>query len=619
MNNEIKIQQSKGNNKVEISNNFTQYFEQLAKKHADDAKESELLAKDWANKLGSTVDDTEYSSKHYALKSKEEHDGAVTDIATAKTELEQSIATGLEDYNTNAQAKSDSLQTQFDTSISDIKKQETTSVNAVKTTQTTAETSITALKTSAKLTITNGIADITANKEQSMSAIDENRETSLAEIESAKSGAVSSLNETKDNAVTTIKQTGDEEYNKIISTGIDAKANSDLSNLTEAGEKHFLNKSQITNCLLEVPQRIKLELNDGVLTLKAGSQVIIPDGFEADGTTPKFDYVITEQDMQYHNISQFDKVFLVITKDLTNFVGYQEEYVSSGSTEQTTTGTHYNTTTNIVTSKLTSGVTYEVSLPICTLSTDSNGDTTSFNIFNGMGYIGSTVWVDKGVKGLIPNGRNSDGSLINEETTTNRLSLKTYTTETINSLDIWIYRNSAENLIQIIPSIETNSTPPAGFYGVNKEKNIIISHLNEQEHCFNAGIGSISNGKITSFAPKFPFRALDYSDKSMITGWSFQSNKYKNLTLGASGTHYIAPADGWFVINKRSTGAQQYVNFGKIGSIPTVGSFIAYASGVECWSFQSVLKGEEVKVYYTCGGKLEWFRFIYAVGSNPST
>lgn len=394
-------------------------------------------------------------------------------------------------------------------------------------------------------------------------------------------------------------------------------ANSDLSNLTEAGEKHFLNKSQITNCLLEVPQRIKLELNDGVLTLKAGSQVIIPNGFEADGTTPKFDYVITEEDIQYYNTSQFDKVFLVITKDLTNFVGHQEEKVSSGSTEQTTAGIHYNTTLNIITSKLSSGGTCEVSLPICTLSTDSNGAVTSFNIFNGIGYIGSTVWVDKEVKGLIPDGRNSDGSLINEETTTNRLSLKTYTTETINSLDIWIYRNSAENLIQIIPSIETNSTPPAGFYGVNKEKNIIISHLNEQEHCFNAGIGSISNGKITSFAPKFPFRALDYSDKSMITGWSFPSNKYINLTLGASGTSYAAPTEGWFVVNKRATGPQQYVNIGKIGSVSDVGSFTAYASGVECWSFQHVLKGEEVKVYYTCGGKLEWFRFLYAVGSQP--
>lgn len=108
-------------------------------------------------------------------------------------------------------------------------------------------------------------------------------------------------------------------------------------------------------------------------------------------------------------------------------------------------------------------------------------------------------------------------------------------------------------------------------------------------------------------------------DKKQATQASMLSGKYINLTLGASGTTYTAPADGWFVINKRSTGAQQYVNIGKVGSISTVGSFAAYASGVECWSFQSVLKGEEVKVHYTCGGKLEWFRFIYAVGSNPST
>lgn len=97
------------------------------------------------------------------------------------------------------------------------------------------------------------------------------------------------------------------------------------------------------------------------------------------------------------------------------------------------------------------------------------------------------------------------------------------------------------------------------------------------------------------------------------------SNKFIDLELGASGTAYVAPADGWFVINKRSTGAQQYVNIDRIGSVSTIGSLTAYASGVECWSFQSVLKGEEVKVNYTCGGKLEWFRFIYTVGSEPAT
>lgn len=106
-------------------------------------------------------------------------------------------------------------------------------------------------------------------------------------------------------------------------------------------------------------------------------------------------------------------------------------------------------------------------------------------------------------------------------------------------------------------------------------------------------------------------------DKKQATQASMPSGKYINLTLGASGTPYIAPADGWFAINKRSTGPQQYVNIGKVDGISTIGSFTAYASGVECWSVQSVLAGEEVKVRYTCGGTLEWFRFIYAVGSKP--
>lgn len=94
------------------------------------------------------------------------------------------------------------------------------------------------------------------------------------------------------------------------------------------------------------------------------------------------------------------------------------------------------------------------------------------------------------------------------------------------------------------------------------------------------------------------------------------SDKHDDLTLGASGEKYIASANGWFVINKRATKPQQYVNIGKVGSVSTIGSFTAYASGVECWSVQSVLKREAVKVYYTCDGALEWFRFIYAKGNG---
>lgn len=82
----------------------------------------------------------------------------------------------------------------------------------------------------------------------------------------------------------------------IIETGTGIGANLSLSNLNEEGEARFdakadkadtlegygitngLNKNQITNCLLEVPQRIKYDLTDGTLIVKAGSVVIVPYG-----------------------------------------------------------------------------------------------------------------------------------------------------------------------------------------------------------------------------------------------------------------------------------------------------------------------------------------------------
>lgn len=545
MNNEIKIQPSKGNNKVEISNNFAQYFEQLAKKHADDAKESELLAKDWANKLGSTVDDTEYSSKYYALKSKEEHDGAVTDIATAKTELEQSIATGLEDYNTNAQAKSDSLQKQFDTSISNIKKQESTSINAVKTTQTTAESSITELKTSAELTITNGMADITSNKEQSMSAINENRETSLAEIESAKSGAVSSINTTKDNAVSTVKQTGTDEYNKILSTGIDSK----------------LGENLITNCLKEVPQRIKYTLVDGVLTILKGSVCIVPYGTE-DKTAdfPKGATFINENfkvyDTQFSDGKFFVWAELVNDRNFadtnwsagtfiasmclnnSNKLGsrlYPSQYASGDGSNIGQHDLYYNITQNDVKMYFNNAVEESVcSLPmfICTCST--TGITLIDQVLNGMGAIGSTIWVDKGTKGFVSIDRNkADGTLVNEEVVTDKLYIRdfsafvqsqnkttTFTYELAdgdvipsNTLTIedtsWVYEQNTMPTVSEFKWINTLENKV--YYRNLASTNPKLQKLYFVKDVF-MGLVTWTNGKITSFTPKLPFRVVDEND-----------------------------------------------------------------------------------------------------------
>lgn len=578
MNNEIKIQPSKGNNKVEISNNFAQYFEQLAKKHADDAKESELLAKDWANKLGSTVDDTEYSAKHYALKSKEEHDGAVTDIATAKRELEQSIATGLEDYNTNAQAKSDSLQKQFDNSISDIKKQETTSINAVKTTQTTAESSITELKTSAELTITNGMADITANKEQSMSAIDENRETSLAEIESAKSGAVSSINTTKDNAVSTVKQTGTDEYNKILSTGIDSK----------------LGENLITNCLREVPQRIKYTLVDGVLTILKGSICIVPYGTkDKTADLPKGATFINENfkvyDTQYTEDSDgkgkffvraelvndiadteatTDSVLRLCEINITNNRLEHKFKTDSGTSEASFTGIYYQINDNRI-ANYTAGVVTDEYLSLPVVQVLSNGSYISGSIeqvFHCMGYIGSTIWAGKGIKGLVSISRNADDSLINEEVTIDKLYIFTYPWGSVSR----IFGYELSDGTDVIPKnhliadsldvIHEQRVMPTGtvwkwidtannqvLFKDEKNPSVILHKPYKVKNMFLGEFTTV-NDKIISFAPKLPFRAADENDvdgrlkmvkNRLLNGYNLAINATIQVNLSS-----VLPNDG---------------------------------------------------------------------------
>ncbi|MBQ2369788.1 MAG: hypothetical protein II301_06715, partial [Peptococcaceae bacterium] len=74
--------------------------------------------------------------------------------------------------------------------------------------------------------------------------------------------------------------------------GITDGANTSLSNLTSTGANISNWSSNVSNCITEIPQDIKLELAaDVTLTLKAGSKVYVPNG---SGT---FDTVTTTADV----------------------------------------------------------------------------------------------------------------------------------------------------------------------------------------------------------------------------------------------------------------------------------------------------------------------------------
>lgn len=166
--------------------------------------------------------------------------------------------------------------------------------------------------------------------------------------------------------------------------------------------------SYVTNCITEISQDIRLELNNGTLVLKSGSKIYIPNG------TNKFEEYTIKQDQG-----------LTPTTNGTYLVGYAfnfanvTTYISatSGDTEPTSVSNGfawYDTKNNVIKrSWAGSWQSSLFSLPLAVI-TVSNGVCVSIDyVFNGFGYIGSTIFTLPGVKGLIPNGRNDDGTLKN--------------------------------------------------------------------------------------------------------------------------------------------------------------------------------------------------------------
>lgn len=145
-----------------------------------------------------------------------------------------------------------------------------------------------------------------------------------------------------DNTLTTTDKTIVGAINELNANAADQ----DLSNLSATGEKHFLNKQMISNCITEIPQDIKLELNNGTLTLKAGSKVYVPNG------PGVFDAVTVPSDVVFHSGTiGTDTYSMMLICNLTGGFGARgaSGFYESGSTPpQDTTHYWYDTTNNAV-------------------------------------------------------------------------------------------------------------------------------------------------------------------------------------------------------------------------------------------------------------------------------
>ena len=130
-----------------------------------------------------------------------------------------------------------------------------------------------------------------------------------------------------------------------------------------------------------------------------------------------------------------------------------------------------------------------------------------------------------------------------------------------------------------------------------------------------AGLNTeLFNGKVDLNAAN-----LSTAGKSLISGLGMPTNAIENLTLGASGATYIAPANGYFVFSKTASASGQYIWLQVIGQDGTIeydsALYSSTSSGVLRTSVP-VQKGHSVQASYTAGGSTIWFRFVYAKGEQ---
>lgn len=402
-------------------------------------------------------------------------------------------------------------------------------------------------------------------------------------------------------------------------------ASRDMDDLSATGQNIGNWSSNVTNCIIKIPQDIKIEINaSGQLVVKAGSKAYVPNGV---GTFTEVT-VATDQVWTADSYNHDEVFFIKLDGTLAR---QNTDMLSSGATNvmgDTPTYCHcYNTTDNKIYYTQNGGSTWAAtneSFPIALVTKNNSKFVKIKQVFNGFGYMGSTVFVLPGVKVLAPNGKNSDGTLKNTEFTATSVLTNTrtwnatigqsfvfgsnnvtwiannyYISETMpsnNSYSLW-YKPS-ENIMYL----NRTSNEYTGIYEWEKTDRVFIT---------NVGTGTAINE--TYFNPQKVFAIVDYNDTKYIAQQAMPSDRYMDLTLPASGGEIIAPADGYIYLGKNSSAAGQRIKIAK-GTLLCTATWSSGSNNLEV--YLPVSKGDVISFWYTAGGTTNVFRFVYANGAK---
>lgn len=293
---------------------------------------------------------------------------------------------------------------------------------------------------------------------------------------------------TNDSNITTCA-TNINAINSAPTCAANAAASAELS-AQYANDK--INQTHITNCLTEIPQDIKLELSSGTLTLKAGSKLYIPNG---SGT---FSAVTTTTDRTYSYTTNGKWLIICAQNGTMVRCNYPATSGSTQPSSPTVGELWYDTTNNYC--KRWSGSSWENrSFPIAIVTVSDGAISSIDQVFNGFGYIGSSVFALPGIKGLKPNGRNSDGTLKSIYWTCNSVVVRTFPVSD-NYTDVPLAFDGS-SFYRILRTA----------YSYNQSKNYNYNN----DYVWNTTvIGSIDEtaGVVSNFNIKPAFHAVDYSE-----------------------------------------------------------------------------------------------------------
>lgn len=375
----------------------------------------------------------------------------------------------------------------------------------------------------------------------------------------------------------------------------------DGTNLSWRNEQVGYN--QITNCITEIPQDIKLEINNGIITLKAGSKVYNGNGVLKTTTT----------DISSVNANYDGQVLIALSKDfdvlLTGFV--PGETVSELPTSTASFKIYYNTTDKKCYLDTTDGW-QECSLPIA-LGTSTVSSWVSIDqVFNGFGFVGSTIFALPGIKGLSPNGNDSLTGIKKN----NIISIENILTYTCPNITANVILDLYANKIAI--NSQAFDKPTIDLIFFDEINNYNYAGLGISNDIW-VGSARIENGKIVLFNPKHPISLVDKNNSSWVAQQAMPSKKYINLELGISGTVYTAVANGYIQLVKQATAANQYLVAydTNLPSTTVNENTIAIkwsTSGVNDVLYFPVRKGQQFIIGYTFGGQTIAFRLIFAQG-----